>query len=167
MYKKVSKLKSALFVCLLAGFFVAGCSSSKHAAQLSSTDVKNMIDSSRFDFVAERMTPLRGRSRYLTSRYDLTVKKDILISFLPYFGRAQVAPMDPSKGPLSFTSKNFTYDVTQKKNDEWQVLIRPKDFSDVQQLIFNIFGNGTATLNVVSLNRDAISFTGHIEKVNH
>jgi hypothetical protein len=133
---------------------------------LDRADVKNMIDSSRFIFVAERMNPLRGRTRYLTSKYDVTVRKDTVVSFLPFFGRAYQAPMDPSKGGIQFTSTRFSYDVQQKKDNEWDVMIVPKDYSDVQQLHFNIFENGTTTLNVVSTNRDAISFYGHLERIS-
>jgi hypothetical protein len=94
------------------------------------------------------------------------VKKDTLDCYLPYFGRAYQAPIDPSKGGIDFKSFNYTYNVTLKNNDEWQVYIDPKDYTDVQQLYFQIFGNGTATLNIISTNRDAISFYGHIKKVN-
>jgi hypothetical protein len=73
--------------------------------------------------------------------------------------------MDPSKGGIQFTSTNFSYNLTAKSNNQWEVTIRPNDYMDVQQLYFNIFENGTASLNVVSAHRDAISFTGHIERI--
>ncbi len=82
------------------------------------------------------------------------------------FRRAYQAPIDPAKGGLDFKSYKFAYNVTLKNNDEWQVYIDPKDISDVQQLYFQIFGNGTATLNVISTNRDPISFYGHVKKIN-
>jgi hypothetical protein len=96
----------------------------------------------------------------------VVVKKDTISSFLPFFGRAFQAPMDPSKGAIQFTSTNFSYNVNPKNNDQWEVTIRPNDYPDVQQLFFNIFDNGTATLNVVSTHRDPISFSGHIERIN-
>jgi hypothetical protein len=164
--KNIAKYLSYLFVGLFISVQLFSCSSSKKAVKLNSDDVRNIVDSSRFVFVAERVTPLRGATRYLTSRYDVVVKKDTISSFLPFFGRAFQAPMDPSKGGIQFTSTNFSYNVNPKNNDQWEVTIRPNDYPDVQQLFFNIFDNGTATLNVVSTHRDPISFSGHIERIN-
>jgi len=150
------------FVIIFLSLFLIRCSSSKKAVALNESDVKNIIDSSQFTFVAERMNPMRGASRILTSYYDVEVKKDTLSSYLPFFGRSYQAPLDPSKSPLAFHSYNFTYKSQQKNNDQWQVFINPKDRQEIQQLLFTIFNNGSATLNVVSTNRDAISFYGHI-----
>lgn len=158
------------FKLLLLNFLISvlfwGCSASNSATKPAAEEINNMINSHQFTFVAERMNPLRGSTRPLTSNYDVVVKRDTLHSFLPYFGRAFQAPIDPTKGPLSFESYNFSYNVTLKDKDEWQVYINPKDNSDVQQFYFQIFGNGTATLNVVSTNRDPISFYGHVQKTN-
>lgn len=157
-------LLKVFFFILTISFFITSCSSSKKAVTLNESDVKNVIDSSSFTFVAERMNPLRGSTRTLTSYYDVTVKPDTLISFLPYFGRSFQAPVYPSKSPLDFHSYNFTYKVTEKSPDQWQVFITPKDRQEIQQLMFTIFSNGTATLNIVNTNRDAISFYGHIQR---
>lgn len=154
----------AAFVIIFLSLFLMRCSSSKKAVALNEGDVKNIIDSSRFTFVAERMNPMRGPSRILSSYYDVEVKKDTLSSFLPFFGRSYQAPLDPSKSPLAFHSYNFTYKTEQKNKDQCQVIINPMDRQEIQELLFTIFNNGSATLNVVSTNRDAISFYGHIER---
>ena len=163
--KNIGKIVSLSFFILSISMVLYSCSSSKSAGKLNSTEVKNIVDSSRFVFVAERVNPSRGASRYLTSRYDVVVKKDTVNCYLPYFGRAYQAPMDPSKGGIQFISTNFSYNLTAKNNNQWEVTIKPNDYEDVQQLYFNIFENGTASLNVVSAHRDPISFTGHIERI--
>jgi hypothetical protein len=163
--KNIVKLVALSVFALLISMVLYSCSSSKSTVKLNSDEVRDIVDSSRFVFVAERVNPLRGASRYLTSRYDVVVKKDTVNCYLPYFGRAYQAPMDPSKGGIQFTSTNFSYNLTAKSNNQWEVTIRPNDYMDVQQLYFNIFENGTASLNVVSGHRDAISFTGHIERI--
>ncbi len=57
------------------------------------------------------------------------------------------------------------FDYTQKQNSKgWAVTIKPKDASDVQQLYLDIFDNGRATLQVISTNRQNISFDGYIEE---
>lgn len=164
--RKTHNLTRFLLPGLLISFFLVQCTTTKKIEKITSGDIKGMIDSSRFVFNAERVNPLRGRTRYLTSSYDVTVKKDSVESFLPYFGRAYQAPMDPSKGGIQFTSTDFSYMVNRgSKDDQWDVVIKPKDYNDVQEMRFNIFGNGTASLNVISTHKDAISFTGHIERI--
>lgn len=156
--------KISLLALLISALFFS-CSNSKKIEKLDNEEIIGMLNSQRFVFVAERMNPLRGSSRILTSSYDVTVKNDTLISYLPYFGQAFQAPSNPSKSPLEFKSYKFSYSVKQNNKDDWQVYINPNDNSGVQQLIFEIFGNGTATLNVQSIQRDPISFYGHIEKI--
>jgi hypothetical protein len=160
---KTKNTKNLLFILsLLVTLFLISCSSSKSAASLSAADVQEMINNKDFVFVADRANPLRGRSRQLTSEYDVRVRNDSLTCYLPYFGRAYQAPMDPSKGGIQFTSADFTYDVSSNRG--WNVNIKPKDESDIQQLNFNIFENGSATLHVISTQRDPITFNGYIKK---
>jgi hypothetical protein len=126
--------------------------------------IKNMVDSQHFDFVAQTVTPLRGGFRNLTSAYDVSISKNKMVSYLPYFGRAYSAPIDPSKTGLDFTSVNFSYSVMPGKKNSWDVVIKPKDNTDVQQFLFTIYDNGSANLSVNSNSRDAISFSGYIQK---
>ncbi|HET7117372.1 MAG TPA: DUF4251 domain-containing protein [Hanamia sp.] len=166
--KKINIKRSVML--LLAAFLLplllSQCSSSKSVTTLSSDEIQNMVNSSQFIFVADRLTPLRGTTRYLTNYYYVNVNKDNLSSFLPYLGRIYHLLLDPTKGPLRFTSTRFTYNVISKNKNEWDVVIKPTDYPDVEQLDFDIFDNGTANLNVISTDRDAISFSGRIEKLN-
>jgi hypothetical protein len=124
-----------------------------------------MVDSQTYVFKAQSATPLSGRLKQLTSEYDLTVTPTVVVSDLPYFGRAYTSPIDPSQGGIQFTSKNFEYTKTPRKKGGWDVLIKPKDVSDVQQMILTIFENGYGTLQVISTNRQQISFSGNITRV--
>ena len=162
---KIERFIKFFLIIFLLPLLFSECSSSKKVSGLGSDEIENMVNSSQFVFVANRVTPLRGSSRYLTSSYDVTVKKDTLVCYLPFFGRATQAPMDLSQGGIQFRSVNFTYEVNSKNGKQWDVVIKPNDNSDVQQMYFNIFPNGNANLNVVSSHKDPISFSGHIEKV--
>ena len=162
-----------LAVAAISGANAQTTKQEKKAAKI--TAVKNMVDSQRYIFEADYVIPLRGGSRNLTSEYDLKVVKDSVIAFLPYFGRAYVAPNTPNplEGGIKFTSTNFDYKKSLKKNGTWQISIKPRDknitdWRDVQQLTLNISTDGYATLDVLSSNRDAISFNGYITqaKVN-
>ena len=163
MKTKVLSIVQLIASTVLLSLLFYQCSSSAKNVNLSEDEVSTMLNNKTFTFVAERVNPLRGRSRHLTSEYDVTVKNDSLVTYLPYFGRAYQAPMDPSEGGLQFTSTNFSYEVENNKN-HWQVVIRPKDQPGVQELLFTIFNNGNATLNVTSTHKDPIVFNGNIEK---
>lgn len=152
-------------IAILLSIFLFQCTPTQKAVDLKSGDINNMVNSHEFVFVTDRVTPLRGRTRNLTSTYDVTVKKDSLVSYLPFFGRAYQAPMNSIEGGIQFTSTNFSYEVNARKNNGWDVIIKPKDYRDVQQFSFSIFDNGSATLNVTSTYKDPISFSGHVEKI--
>jgi hypothetical protein len=143
--------------------FIAGAQSSatdKKAAKLAA--IKNMVESQNYVFKAQTVMPMSGRTRQLTSDYDVKVTKESITSYLPYFGRAYSAPMDPTQGGIQFTSKDFDYTLTPGKKDGWTVLIKPKDYRDVQQMTLNISSTGYATVQVTSTSRQPISFNGII-----
>ncbi len=160
--KSVGKNMSLLVVLMTAFFW--GCTPSKKIIALEPSDISSMMQNHQFVFVADRMNPLRGAQKVLNDYYFLKVKHDTLNSFLPYYGRAFVAPVDPAKGGLRFTSANFTYEMNNTENKKWEITIIPKDRMEIQKLFFTVFDNGNATLNITSTNRDPISFFGHLEK---
>lgn len=126
--------------------------------------IQQAIETKNFVFKASSATPQRGRIRQLTSEYDLVVRPDTVISFLPYFGRAFSAPINPSEGGIKFTSTDFAYSISQKKKNSWEIKITPKGISDVTDLYLTVFENGNASLRVNSINRTPISFDGLVEE---
>lgn len=126
--------------------------------------VKEYIDGRNFVFKAQSAMPVGGRTIQLTSEYDLRVNGDTLIVYLPYYGRAYVAPMDPSKGGINFTSTSFDYTVSQGKKGNINIAITPKDNRDVRQMFISTSESGYASLQVTSNNRQAILFNGYIEE---
>lgn len=127
--------------------------------------IQNKIQAQRFIFNAQQVIPMRGRSRNIaTDNYDLKITPDTVIVYLPYFGRAYVAPMDPSKGGIQFTSTKFQYSKAAAKKGGWNIVIRPEDVGDVRQLSLSISSDGYASLQVISNHRDPISFNGVIEE---
>lgn len=125
--------------------------------------IKNAVDSQHYTFYAEYANPMRGTQRYLTPYYTLSIAKDSIICFLPYFGRAYQAPVNPAEGGIKFTSTNFEYSNSAGKKGSWYIKIKPKDAQEVQQLTLQIFTDGTTILQVISTNKDAISFNGYIQ----
>jgi hypothetical protein len=162
-----------IFIAVVCSVNLTQAQNSKNQKQaVKAAEVKNMIDNTNYVFKANYALPQRGGQKVLTSDYDLRVVKDTITAFLPYYGRAYVAPNDlyPTDGGIKFKTTNFAYSSKQKKNGSWEINIRPKDknvtdWRDVQQLILDISVNGYASLQIVSTNRDPISFDGYIEAV--
>ena len=125
-------------------------------------EIKKIVEAQNYVFKAQTALPIAGATRQLTSDYDLQVSKDTIVSDLPYFGRAFTAPLNPSEGPLQFTTTKFQYMVSNNKKGGWDVCITPKDLTDPRELIMTIFDNGSASVVVNSNNRQPISFNGYV-----
>jgi hypothetical protein len=123
--------------------------------------VKALVDSQNYVFQVRSVQPMRGPVHQVTTDlYTLKVTRDKIVSDLPFFGQAYVAPADPTTSPLQFTLHKFDYTLTPGKKQGWTVLIRPKDNKDIQELQLIISSGGYASLQVISANRDAINFNG-------
>jgi hypothetical protein len=124
--------------------------------------IKALIDSQNYVFKAQSAMPMAGSTRQLNYDYDVKVSKDTINSYLPYFGRAYTAPMDPTQGGIHFISKDFEYNVTPGKKQGWDIVIKPKDVQDVQMMNLSVSSDGYATLQVTSTSKQPISFNGVI-----
>ena len=126
------------------------------------SQTKELIMSKHFVFDAESVLPSGGRLRILNSGEQVDLNGDTLTTDLPFFGRAYSAPINSSEGGFHFTSTDFEYNVKETKRGGWDVSIKPRDNSDVRQLYLNVSTGGAASLQVISNNRESISFNGHI-----
>lgn len=137
------------------------CMSTSQAQE--NRNVEGILNSKNYIFIAQSASPVGGRFRQLTAEYDLRVLGDSVVSFLPYFGRAYSAPVDPTKGGIQFTSTDFEYEQTARNKGGWIINIKPRDVQDVRQLTLTVTQSGSASLQVISANRQGISFNGRIE----
>lgn len=149
-----------LFAILLVTVLAAACSSTTQTQQ--SVEMTSLVESKNYVFQAQTAQPLGGRAIQLTSEYDLRVLGDSVVAFLPYFGRAFSAPADLAGGGINFTSTNFGYTTTQRRRGGWIISIKPQDANDVRELTLSISSSGMSTLQVISNNRQSISFNGQI-----
>lgn len=146
--------------------FISGCYSTKKIkvdAPLSATEVKDLVNNQTFVFVPRFVIPMTGRRRELTSEFKITIAKDSIISYLPFFGRGYIASMSPTELDFDFTSKKFSYDVSAGRNG-LNISIKPSDQRSLQQLYFRVFDNATASLNITSIDRSIISYDGYITR---
>ncbi len=155
-------LKLLLFVSAIA----CSCTTTSQTAttEKSRASITN-LGGSDWVFTADVALPQSGRSRQISGGYEVTFSSAKLVVYLPYFGEAHAgADIYSGRGPLDFTSTDFT-SATQTKKGEWDITIKPKDYKEVQSMDFTFYDNGNAHLNVTMLNHSAISFSGTVEQV--
>lgn len=126
------------------------------------SEVKRLIESKDYVFLAESATPLSGSVIRLTSIYFLKINKDSLDSHLPYFGVAFRAPMGTTESPLSFISTDFEYSMKASKKGNFQIKIKINKPKDPDLMMLSVSSSGYATLTVNSMNRQSISFYGEL-----
>lgn len=150
-------MKYVIFLCALACSVTAMAQSGDRTAA-----VKALVESGTYLFKPTTVLPIHGQVRQLTTDFDMTITPAKIVSNLPYYGRAYT-PVDPTKGGMNFTSKNFTYNIIPRKKGGWNIMIKPKDLEgDIEQLSFTISQDGYASLQVTFSNRDAISYNGSV-----
>ena len=125
-------------------------------------DVKDLITSRDFIFEVQTILPFTGSPIIVTPDYTLSVTPDKIVSRLPYFGRAYVAPLNPDDSGIEFNSGNFIYNTSETKNG-WLIQIKP-DMQKVQQMTLTVSDEGYANLTVISSDRQQISYRGIIKK---
>lgn len=127
-------------------------------------DIAALIESRHFVFMAESASPLRGRTVFLSPGYTFTVSGDSLISNLPYYGRAYQATLDPNDAGIKFTSTDYVYNVKEKRKG-WDISLKPNDVRPGPQMSLSVSSNGFASLRITMVDRQSISFNGHIRKI--
>lgn len=145
---------------LIILFFVSSVS----AFSQDEKEVKNMVASKQFVFVAQFAMPMSGKMVTLTSEYDLTISGDSAIAYLPYYGVAYSAPINPDQSGIKFASAQSNFSSSAAKKDGWDISLTPKDISTNPKLDLHVSSTGRATLQVMSNDRQEISFQGYIKK---
>lgn len=143
---------------------MSSCTSLKTAPE-TVKEITRKVESKDFTVVANYANPMRMKSVYLTSEYDLRIKNDSAFAFLPYFGVAHVAPMNPGEGGIKFAEPMTGYTVTpNKKSTGWEIRFRVKSRESVYDINMTIFNNGSTMFTVNSYERDMITFNGEIKR---
>lgn len=164
--KRLTKLLMVSVVVLFCTQAVTA-QSRKEREAAKAEKIKTLIESQNYVFQADYVIPQTGNSKSLTFGYDLTVSKDTVTAYLPYYGRVTLAPVDASDGGVKFTSTSFSYKSTVDKKGSYNIVITPNEHNDrgskdVRYVRLNIGKTGYASLQVISNNRDAISYNGTI-----
>jgi hypothetical protein len=158
--RTINKFLSKISIFLFALFLTNTIN-----AQPDQSVVKTSVESKQFIFHAQTAMPTSGRSRQLTTEYDLRIFPDSLVSNLPFYGKAYSVPYGSSEGGFQFTSTKFEYTATPGKKRGWDITIKPKDVTDFREFSLSLSDDGYGTLQALSNNRQPMSFRGYITQV--
>ena len=162
-------MKKWILMLLAAGCLTCACGVYTETASERQTRearesrlVSENVKAGDFTVDINRMYPLRGSSKSV-SNYSVTVKDGKLTSHLPYVGQAWRVKYGGGNA-LSFDNVEITeYQVSTPRKDSHVVRIRVKTDEDDFVYVFTIFNNGNTSLDVQSVNRDRISYSGEME----
>jgi len=153
----------ALAIILTSAFSVSSQSTRQEKKAAKEEAMKKVLESKDFTFNVQTANPMRGGTvNVALNYYDLKIVPDSVFSFLPYYGVAYMVPMAPRDGGIKFTSTDFSYVATPKKNS-YQIVIKPKDNKEVQLITLDVSTSGYGTLHVTNTMRDPITFYGYVE----
>lgn len=158
------KTGMGLFTAVMVSFLISACSSVKSTIDATPQTISTAVDSNRWQFVPQQVIPAIGRSRQVSSDFVVQLRKDTLQVYLPYYGRANAgADVLSGRGPLDFTSTQFSREPQHPKTGEWNIALVPGDHTEVRLLQFQFFSNGSASLEVLFNSHSSIRYTGTLQ----
>ena len=159
-----SPLRNTFFLLLFVGSTGLSCSTAnKNAAPAE--PLATSVDSGRWTFTVQMVRPQEGMNSQPNGTYSVIFKPGNLNVYLPYFGRAfSGAEVFQGKSALDFISKDFSIDKQQPSEGRWRIVVRPNDQRQVQTMTFQLFNNGTGSLDIIMTNRSPISYTGQVSR---
>jgi len=156
------KTHKVLFIVLI--LFVFGqINAQNKSAEVSSIEI--LLNSKNFEFIANTMIPMSGGTKNLVgSNYSITFTPEMIISNMPFYGRAYSgAAMSRDRG-MRFKGKpeNFTINKNEK-NFEVNATVNGK--ADTYFISITVGDSGFANLSISSSDRAVISYQGEIIKI--
>lgn len=155
-------LKRTLFLLPFLALLISCKLADPMVRQQQVDEIASKLGGQSYVFEAQSALPMSTKIIHLTSGYTLKVRPDTIAAHLPYFGRAYSAG-NPTEGGIKFESIDFKYEVSEKKKGVSRVSIEINDNPNRYKLSLLIGELGNTTLYVEQINKQAISFTGHID----
>ncbi|MDR2148434.1 MAG: DUF4251 domain-containing protein [Tannerella sp.] len=156
-----------LAVCILAAISLIGCSSLKMTKEEKAAQeaaLRSAIEQRAYIIDVNRMIPMKGGSKTLTSPYSLEIKGDTINSYLPYFGEAYNIPYGGGKG-LNFRATITGYNQLFDSKGKAIIEVETKNEEDRYLYSIEIFPGGSTSISVRSYNRQPISFYGTASEI--
>ena len=161
----MNKLLFSIFVSFVTLVVLSACITPEERAVRAAEQaakVKAALSQRDFKISVDRMYTNRGGSKSLSYGYQVAVRNDSLISYLPYFGRSYNIPYGGGKG-LNFSERISSYQESQGKNGLRVIDIDLQNEEDTYHYTLEVFDNGSSSITVMSRQRERISYSGEME----
>lgn len=154
-------MKTTFFTAILLVF--TSCATGNKLSE-QKPKVASKINDKNYSIQFQRALPSRMQTRHLTSEYSITIANDSANAYLPYFGYANSAHFSHSEAGIKFHEKMTNYvQKRNKRNDGWDIDFEVKSNTVGYALRLTVFDNASASLNVISFQRDPITFFGEMK----
>ena len=124
--------------------------------------LREMIDSGKYEFQAQKFLSRKGRSIDLTTHTAyLRVDSVNTEAVLPYFGQAYNVGYSSDAGGINFRGEII--DLKQSVNERKQSItltFSVKESTDTFDCTLTVFRSGSATLTITSQKRDPANYNG-------
>ena len=157
-----------LVLVMLLGFFGANAQISDRKAEKEKKRVERekeiaaLVESKSFVFKGDRAIPTGYKSMDLTTNPNFVkFSPDLIVSEMPFFGRAYSVSYGGSDAGLKFKGKPEIYTIERKKKN-YEVEAKIKGTGDSYTINLYISFEGSSTMSISSNNRTSISYNGKI-----
>ena len=160
----IMAIAALLVSCRTTSGVTSGMSKAERKAYVAE-QVYNGLNDRHYTIEVDYMTQRRGGTRSVTGGYELTVKGDTVISYLPYFGEVyntRSVPYGQLKG-LNFTGLIYNYSAVVVKDGEYRIQFQTETEEDRYIYSIQMFDNGKSYIDVLGENRNGISFIGDVK----
>lgn len=161
-------MKKLIFLIALVGSAaMISCGTTSSAAKsevdrIAAEQVSVMLGEKVYKMDFNRAYPTSAPPFSLNYPYFVSVIRDRVESFLPYFGRAYSIPYGGGEG-LHFDAPISNYKVVTGKKDKKIVTFDARTAEDNYQFRIEIYPTGETNLSVGASQRQSMSFSGHID----
>jgi len=127
-------------------------------------EISQMIENRDFVFNATDMLPRGGGVVSLGYDFDVQIRNDLIISYLPFFGKSYNVNFGDHNTGFDFTGTVENFDIKKRKKG-YKVNVEVKNAGDHLNYTFHIKYSGFATLTLASSKRQSISYLGTIDPI--
>lgn len=129
--------------------------------KLKMQEIEQLVENQKFSFVPQSLTTSSGYTKDLISSYDLVLKQDSAMAYLPFWGTAYMAKIN-DEGGIKFEALAEDLDIKDRGKKGYELTFDVNNMDDNYQVRMSISKSGYATLNITSTKKSHISYYGQI-----
>jgi hypothetical protein len=155
-----------LLLCFTLGNAQNTSSTSQVAPNSGQSAIETLLTSKNFEFVANTVLPLGQPPKNLVgSDYSVTFSPEMIVSNMPYYGRAYRTLMGRDKG-MRFKGAPENFTVAAEDNN-YKAHATVEDENDSYSILLTVEHSGIATLTISSNGRESIEYHGEVVSVKN